>query len=278
MIDWRPLLRSGMRGVAVEGKDDKAALEAFLDAGQKEGRWARWDSKLAIVAAEGFQKALDELEQSPGHHEIWAVLDREWRPDQELQDLQATHTRLIFLPRIMIENYAIAPDELSLLLAPAQLSRIGTAKLQQIIEMELVSWLMHGALSRVLYENGAEDFCGKTSGYPNRLLNPPHAPITRDEEITELLTQWHNQLEPQKIMRTYAQKRTEFNTAVRTDQYQFCIDGKLFFNQVVVQRILNPLLGQRKSSVWWDELFRLQNFAAPCPSDIAPILERLIGS
>src|SRR5258708_34808913 len=109
-----------MRGVAVEGKDDRIVIEAFLDAGETEGHWSDWRRRLAIEVGGGINQVLRELDAPPTPYEVWALLDQEWRPQGNITDLQSKYPRLLFLPRIMIENYAIDPDELVALLPPNQ--------------------------------------------------------------------------------------------------------------------------------------------------------------
>lgn len=276
MIDWRQLLRAGMRGVAVEGKDDKVVIEAFLDAGEKQGYWQNWHSRLAIEAASGFPKALDELTRPQEYYDIWALLDREWRSADEIRRLQTNYPKLIFLPRLMIENYAIDPNELAALLPLTQLQKLPASTLAQTIEIALGDWLLHGSLSSVLYENGADSFCGRTTGFPNRLINPPYAPVTDETEIKSLLSAWHDQLDPSRIMPAYRQRASDFMKVSRTEQYRLCIDGKEFFNQVVVQRVLNPKLGQKSRNDWWATLFEANAFSSACPTDLIPVLKQLI--
>jgi hypothetical protein len=227
--DWSILGRS-RRGLAVEGKDDKVAIEAFLEAGEQQGQWARWRERLVIVDVGSWAKVIDEIEG--GNSAVWGLIDRDWRTDKEIKELQSTHEHLLVLPRITIENYCVDPDELSHMLPSHLLGKLPT--LNAIIESHLDSWVHNGALRKVMHESGADDFCrGHDSGYPMALL---HEPIRDEGAVEAQLREWHEQLNPQMVMSRYRTTLGVFRKA--PDQhYAHHIQGKHFFQQVVVSKI-----------------------------------------
>lgn len=260
MVDWTRL-RPGMRGLAVEGKTDKLIIEAFLDAGEKQGHWSNWRAVLSVEIAGEFQKVLSELEkQLP---QVWGLVDRDWRAETELSLLQTQHPQLLVLPRVTIENYCIDPVELDALLP----TNLRSPAIRSAIEAVLSEWIQHGALSLTLYENGAHQFCRGEKGFPRALID---SPVTDEAAILSHLIGWHNRLEPQSILVIYSAKLSAFQNRA-SDTYNLCIDGKKFFRQVVV-RVLNNALGQRDVESWISDLFQSPTY---CPADLIPVLARL---
>lgn len=270
-IDWQNLLRGGMRGVAVEGKDDQIAIESFLSAGERDGHWQNWRARLAIQRADGTSMVLKEVQRTD--YMIWGVLDRDWRPTEELAKLQSEHSRLLFLPRIMIENFIIAPDELLARLPPNQRERLKKSDFATLVEAERAVWVQHGALSGVLYERGAHQFCRGEEGFPHRLLAKP---VSSKDEIKRQLEMWQEQLAPESLLPIYEERLAAFQRQTATNQYWQCIDGKDFFNQVVVQK-LNKFLRQSERNKWWEILFQHTVESPPCPPDLVPLLKRLLA-
>ncbi len=264
-----------MRGVAVEGDDDRVVIEAFLEAGERDGHWNNWRNRLALEPAKGINGVLKELDDAPEPYEVWVIADRDWRPTDVIAELQGKYPKLLFLPRVMIENYAIDPDELVVLFPAKRLEQIGETNLRQTVESAVGDWLLHGALSQVLHEHGAGDFCTKTEGYPNRLLNPPHAPVTDEADIEAWLRKWHDQLDPEKIMPAYRQRVNDFRNKSASEQYSNCIEGKRFFQEVIVNKIINRGATKRISGKWLEELFKANN-VIKCPPDLIPILTTLL--
>ncbi|MCE7948058.1 MAG: hypothetical protein DYG88_11575 [Chloroflexi bacterium CFX4] len=270
-IDWQNLLRGGMHGVAVEGKDDQVALEAFLSAGERDGHWQNWRARLAIQRADGTSMVLKEVQRTD--YIIWGILDRDWRTQEELADLQQKHPRLLFLPRIMIENFILAPDDLMARLPPAQRTRLEGSNFKTSVEAERTVWIQHGALSGVLYERGAHQFCRGEEGFPRRLLAKP---VSSKDKIKRQLEVWQAQLAPESWLPIYEERLVALQSQTATDQYSHCIDGKDFFNEVVVRQ-LNRFLGQFGRDKWWEILFQHTAESPPCPPDLVPLLKRLLA-
>lgn len=263
-VDWS-VLGTLPKGLAVEGRNDKQALEAFLDAGEKARNWSDWRKQIAVIAVGTVEKILEELDGSDAR--IWGLIDRDWRTDEEIADLTRQHPQLLVLPRVMIENYCIAPDELAALLPPAK----QVEALETRIEAHRDDWIQNGALWRVLHQNGAHEFCkGHEQGYPMAVL---HRPVVHQAEIETRLRDWHSRLDPDTIMTDYRTLLDVFR-AEADQNYSHHIHGKNFFHQVIVQKVLNPTFEQRKADQWFETLF---SAADRCPDDIVPVLKRLVS-
>ena len=274
MIDWRNL-RLTQIGLAVEGSDDKLLVEAFLDAGEQQGLWQNWTSKLRVEVANepsGSRGVFRELSESPDPKKpvIWGLIDRDWRTPSEISALERQYPRLLILPRRMIENYCLDPDEFLPMLPKVQRDKLNETELRADIEKSLADWLKHGALAAILYENGADDFCRGTSGYPRGLLS---APKTNESEILAALQNWHRQLDPDPLLNNYRRRVQEYQLRTTGDHYRECVDGKEFFNQIIVQQILNRRLKQQNRDAWIEILKR---GCTSYPADFAPLMSRLL--
>jgi hypothetical protein len=245
MVDWTRL-RPGQRLLVVEGDTDRKIIEAFLRAGEKLGHWRSWSAVLDIQDGGGFKGVLSELEKTT----VWGLIDRDWKSDTEIHDLTNRYPNLLVLPRVTIENYCIDPVDLEKLLPPNRQNPAIKAGIEAVVE----SWIQHGALSKVLYENGAHYFCRGAAGYPNALIDMP---VTDEARIRAILLDWHRQLDPEKTLAAYQKMRNVFQN-FSSQAFSICIDGKKFFNEVVVQ-ILNREFGQQESKAWISELFQLEN-------------------
>ncbi|HLA43309.1 MAG TPA: hypothetical protein VJZ27_07745, partial [Aggregatilineales bacterium] len=169
---------------------------------------------------------------------------------------------------ITIENYFIDPSELENLLPPAQKSAEKIADLRRNIENHVNDWLKHGALSQVLHIAGAHDFCRGLEGYPRGLLGSPPGSET---EISEKLSTYRDQLAPEPVLEKYRVRLDEFRNHEK--QYISCINGKMFFREVVVTHGLNKIFGQKSSENWIKELFSIT--PEKCPDDLILVLQRL---
>ncbi len=267
MIDWTRL-RPNQIGLAVEGEDDKILITAFLDAGEQQTSWSGWKTRIAIETAGKYDNVLKEVEQE----HIWGIIDRDWRAPGKIDALSRQNPRLLVLPRVMIENFLLAPDELFPLFPPSRRNAESERAVQSAIETALNEWIGHGALSAVLHENGAEAFCRSPSGYPGALLNQL---ITDERAILSQLQGWHGQLEPGPIVEKYRQRLADFRQLPLSSRYRDCIDGKMFFRQVIVPT-LNQLFGQQRSDWWLQELAGSIS-RQPCPSDLIVTLQALFN-
>lgn len=264
MVDWS-ILGTSKKGLAVEGKSDKLAIEAFLDAGEAEGHWSNWRGQLIVEQTNG--KVTGELDSS--NSQVWGLIDRDRRTDDEVSDLQARYHQLLVLPRFTIENYCIDPIEILEMLPATQRARV--PNLKDDIENHLEDWVKNGALWKVLSEQGAHDFCrGRERGYPMALL---YIPVTVEADIEAQLSDWHQQLEPKQILGAYNNRVKDY-LANTSDHYTLHIHRKNFFHQVVVQHALNPGIRSRSQDDWFADLF---SSVTTCPADIVPVLKRVVS-
>ncbi|GAB4546045.1 MAG: hypothetical protein OHK0023_05240 [Anaerolineae bacterium] len=175
-----------------------------------------------------------------------------------------------FLPRIMLENYLIEPSEVWSMIAPAQRERLNEADFKANNQSEVPKWLHHGALSAILYEQGAFDFCRGSEGYPKNLLNTL---ITDEEDIRSKIKAWRLKLAPNAMIKSYRERLAHFQRMDISLQAKHCINGKMFFAQVIVAEVLNKLISQEDESVWRENLLAE---ATTCPPDLVEILSRIL--
>lgn len=261
-VDWSQLGRT-QQGLAVEGKDDKRVIEAFLDAGENTGHWKNWRGQLRVEETGGGSQVLRELDMKNAR--IWGLIDRDRLRDNDIAKLQSDYPKLLILPRFTIENYLVAPNELPLLLPPKQLERV--PHLADEITTHTPDWVRNGALWYALSEHGAHDFCRGATGYPKALLSQP----VSDKDITIQLEHWHTHLDPNTILNSYHQRINDFQKQPDA-HYTRHIHGKNFFKQVITP-YLNKGLGQKSESEWFEVL---ANGITSCPADIAPLLKHII--
>lgn len=265
------LLTPSQVGLAVEGIDDKQAIEAYLTVGEGQHWGQQWRQRLRIEAMGSVRRVFDEV--TGADERVWGLIDRDWRSEAEIAHLQLDYPRLLVLPRITIENYCIDPDEMISYLPPHALEK--HALIRAGIESHVDDWLQNGALWRTLHEHGAFQFCrGHLEGYPMALL---YHPVTDEHAIARQFERWHHQLDLDIIMTAYHETIAAFR-ADPSATYRQHLHGKNFFAQVVVQQVLNPLLGQQAEGVWFDDFFNWFSNQpdSTCPPDIIPLLQRLV--
>ena len=168
----------------------------------------------------------------------------------------------------MIENFFINPDEWSNMLRAYHPSADITL-LRTKTETALAEWIKHSALSQVLYENGAYEFCRGGTGYPRRLIDTL---VTDEQEITGALESWRKHLDPLTVLSNHRVKVAKFQSYPQKKQYQLCIDGKSFFRQVIVEEIFNKHLPQAGASTWLKDL---SSQITDVPPDLLPVLSQL---
>lgn len=268
-IDWEG--RGNRIGIVVEGENDRKILEGFLNGGQAQGFWEDWTQFLFIKSASGLEGVLYELreQQKDGNALIYGIVDRDWRTFDENQALEAELSQLRILERIMIENYLIDPDDLVRCLPPSTLSGEKETRLRSLINEKRQDWIKHGILSRVMHENGAHDFCRGNQSYPKALLYNP----LPDETIRQILEGWQQKLDPDYVLSIYSSYQQNILTLSPTDHYKYFIDGKNFFNEVIVTA-LNDLFGQNSRDNWISRLLQVPSL---CPPDLKNLFEPLLS-
>jgi hypothetical protein len=266
MIDWS-VLRSGQRGLAVEGKTDKDIVEAFLDAGQP-AHWDDWTNKLRVEIVGNSTKVIEELQLQ--NRSVWGLIDQDAHTDSELTGLKQQYPQLTILPRWTIENYFINPDDMTNFLPAAQKTPKLLTQIASIIEQNRPNWIYHGALWKVMYENGAMHFCGRNR-YPMPLF---YAPITSESQIHQQLHQWYKQLDPSGIIGNYRSRLKDFQQYPEND-YNVHIHGKRFFHAVVASQALQTAFGQQREADEW--LRELYENATICPQDLVPLFQQILN-
>ncbi|MDX1993535.1 MAG: hypothetical protein SF029_14185 [bacterium] len=255
----------GRRAVAVEGERDRSVLEAFLEAGAKRGRWRTdWRDVVAIIPV----RSSPDVIKAANAPTVFGILDRDWRSEDEIKVLETT-PGLWVLPRVMIENYVLDPDELVRLMPATRREQF--EPVHQAIVSELDHWLQNGAMWKATYELGADYFCRDKDdqpGYPQGLRRL--VPVERNR-ARELLEDWYQRLDPERIL-----ERFEFHLAAfrkQSNPYHRCIAGKDFFNQVVC-KALNDTFGQQTADRWIADLL---TDPPDCPVDLLPILQAVLS-
>lgn len=100
-----------------------------------------------------------------------------------------------------------------------------------------------------------------------------HVPVTDKAEIVAHFQRWHAQLDPDVVMPAYQRMLAGFG-ADAAQHYARHIHGKYFFSQIIVQKVLNPALGQQTADRWFDDLF---SNVTHCPADIELILRKVVS-
>jgi len=240
-------------------------IQSFLEAGQKDALWNNWRARIVqIEDMNGGSAVIEELGRLTAYKEyVWGLIDREWRTESEIIDLTSQYPNLLVLPRVMIENYFIDPEELEMLCSNStDYKNLDFSS----VSSHTSNWVSNGAIWQTLYTRGADDFC-QEDGYPKILRG--NAVLT-PTEIETLFRQWHLELNPETVMPDYINRLNTF-TQQPENHYKHHIHGKKFFKQIIYDSILNRYR-QAKIEVW---IQGLADIMTSCPPDIAPILQRL---
>ena len=188
--DWLNELErqsNGLPIILVEGADDVRVYRRFLDK-----LATGWDTQAVLLAAQGKLRLIRALKQRP----TWVgLVDRdEWR-EADVLDAITKLPRLRALPRFCLESCLSVPAEIWAALPPVQQTRIDDANdLFDPIDAALPDWVAHGAMWRVLRE------LYHLAQLPDGLDDQP---VTDLNQITRILTDWHQQLDPQRVIGNY---------------------------------------------------------------------------
>ena len=228
----------------VEGTDDIQAISAFLDKGKP-----NWENDWLIADARGKKNVLKIMTKRP---EWLCVVDKdEWSTDVITEKL-CENQNLWILPRFCIENYLIVPSELWTAFPTIQKDKVtgGLPDLENLITADLDKWVAHG----VLWSVANPLWSGlRALGFKDDLLNPE---ISLDnEKIRATLTNWHNFLEPEKILADYQAKLEEVTPLNQDEKLKSWVHGKKFYEDVI-NPALNDLLGQKAATNRKKAIFR----------------------
>jgi hypothetical protein len=140
-----------------------------------------------------------------------------------------------------------------------------TGVLEQPIYGALPDWVRHGALWRVLHRLYHD------THFPDEL---ERGPVATDNEILQVLTNWHQNLAPSRVMADYHAELQSAQQRSSDDQIRTYVHGKKFFRQVVVSQALNHLFPPLGADEWL-EAFR--NAGIQPPPDLQQILDWVLS-
>ena len=154
------------------------------------------------------------------------------------------------------------PNELWNALPEAKQKQIGKeANLTEPLLQVLPAWVKHGAMWRTLRERYHD------ARLPDGLEDKP---VTDDVEIRKILKDWHDNLDPDRIIGDYEQRFHDAQNLSQEQQFRAYIHGAKFFDAVVVPT-LNKLLAQSSREKWLQQLSEdLQS-----PDDIKAFLDEI---
>ena len=263
--DWIKKLEDQSGGkpvLVVEGNIDVSLLSRFLTQVSP-----GWETQFVMGSATRKSRVIEAIRD---YHPEWAgIIDTdEWPPNQVPEALKDTPT-VKPLPRFCLENYFCIPQEIWTALPENQRQTLDNdpSRLQEPILAKLSDWVAHGAMWRVirkrrkglLYE----------SSFSAEL---DRSPVTDLSEIRNILTIWHDHLNPDQIIAKY---QAELNDAIKLssiEQLKSYIHGKKFFRQVVTPN-LNQLFSPTTANDW---LQRFGRNLVP-PADLQEFLLNMVN-
>lgn len=249
------------RVLLVEGTEDVKVFSNYLNRFHDANEWS---NLFRILPAGRKDHVLIGIR---GHADWIGIVDQDEWGEERVQQEVANLPNLRTLPRFCIESYFCDPSELWQMLPDNQRNHINNelTRLETPILSVLPDWIQHGALWRVLH-------CFyRNTRFPSDLEDRP---VGDEQEIRTKLEQWHQQLSPDVIIRSYQQELALANQILQGDHIRRYIHGKKFFHEVVSQQ-LNRLFGQKSVDTWMDE-FSTSN--SHIPDDLAILLNNVIQS
>lgn len=249
----------------VEGTDDKHALEILLSRFMP-----GWENRWTVEAAgkKAMVPAILALEPD------WlGLVDRDEWDIAEQQRHMEQNLGLMVLPRFCMENYLIVPTELWPAIPPQRQTRVngGLEEFQQRLSQDLPRYVRHGVLWHIVTPlwSGL-----RALGFKKKLASDSPDCIEAaqsDEEIRQVLQDWDDFLNPDRLLDTFRQKLQEVQSLSIEEQLRDWVHGKTYWAHKVNPE-MNRLFGQmgekkRRQKLW-------QHFPA-CPTDLQPLIERL---
>ncbi len=224
--DWIKNLANDTLGkilIVVEGEDDKAMLEALFGI-VKPG----WRFKFALAPVGGKKRVYQACKDALGSNWRGLVDCDEWGEDRVHRE-SATTPNVKILPRFTAENFWINPDELFELIPAHYWKNFPDArvKIKTDIESALPDWVAHGVMWKIMLkrQSGFGDL-----KFPNELMERP---VTDETQIRDILTRWHNYLDPNAILDEYRRELEAAQRLTQNEQYSQVVHGKRFFHQVI---------------------------------------------
>lgn len=210
-----------LKVLVVEGKDDKSFIESLLTTRNP----GLWKSSWIVGEAAGKSAVLKILRDQP----TWsALIDKdEWTDDEVNEQEAAFLGRLFVMPRFCMENYHAVPHELWAQLEPARQRAVegGFDAFQTAILQPLDRWVKHGALWHAANPLQASL---QARGFKTDLLDFNLA-NAGDAAIEAKLKDWHDHLEPSRVMGLYKANLATAQSAPVDEQLKFWVHGKHFF-------------------------------------------------
>lgn len=210
-----------LKVLIVEGQDDKGFIESLLTT-RKPGQW---ESSWIVGEAAGKSAVLKILRDQP----TWfALIDKdEWTDDEVNEQENAFLGRLFVMPRFCMENYHAVPHELWAQLEPARQEAVegGFDAFETAILQPLDQWVKHGALWHAANPLQASL---QALGFKTDLLDFNLA-NAGDAAIEAKLKDWHDHLEPGRVMQLYKSYLATAQAAPIEEQLKFWVHGKHFF-------------------------------------------------
>ena len=249
----------GLPVLLVEGLQDVTIFEHFFNQ-----RSPGWDLRLYIAPAGGKRHVHTGV---CTHRPDWiGIMDLDEWSDEDVQEAAQGSDRLKALPRFCIESYFCHPNELWPAIPPSQRDQLGGGldELARPIYDALPDWVMHGALWRVLRRLYRET---------NLPVELERGPVTNEDKISQILTDWYQNLAPDRVLAQYHQELNVAQSLSREEQIRKYVHGKKFFNQVVVQT-LNELLHGGGADDWLD---RFRDEKIQPPPDLQPLLDWVLS-
>ncbi len=246
--------------LVVEGKDDIDAFTYFLNQSSLD-----WNKHVLIRSVDKKDRVITAVKNNP--HWAGIVDVDEWSPTEVAQQLKNV-PRVKVLPRFCLENYFCVPTEIWAALPLASKNKVDFYRLNQPILDELPKWVKHGAIWRVIRTRRTSLLY--KSGFPQKLDDTP----VEDAEIRPILTEWHNQINPDRIIAEYEIELAEAQQRTSNDQLKCYVHGKKFFNRVVVPT-LNILFGQANETEWVNRL--TQQNGLRVPDDLRIFLSEILN-
>jgi hypothetical protein len=210
-----------LRVLIVEGQDDKDFIESLLTTRNP----GQWESSWIVGEAAGKSAVLKILRDQP----TWfALIDKdEWTNAEVNEQENAFPGRLFVMPRFCMENYHVVPHELWAQLEPARQQAVagGFAAFEAAILQPLNMWVKHGALWHAAnpLQSSLQALGFKTDLLDFNLAN------AGDAAIEAKLKDWHDHLEPGRVMQLYKSYLATAQAAPIEEQLKVWVHGKRFF-------------------------------------------------
>ncbi len=216
---------TGLRVLVVEGEDDRRFIESLLN--NRNG--SSWTTSWIIGEAGGKSPLLKILKDQT----TWlGLIDKdEWTDSEVTVQQNAVPDRLFAMPRFCMENYHTVPAELwdQLGLVRQQSVEGGFRAFKAAILQPLDQWVKHGALWHAANPLQASL---QALGFKTDLLDFNLA-NAGDDAIEAKLKDWHDHLEPGRVMQLYKSYLATAQAASVDERLKGWVHGKHFFRKHV---------------------------------------------